>query len=245
MILVFYFHSIGNTPLSYSQVKFEWLISSLIKEKFINIKLNQIDDCTHENNYFILTFDDCFKDVLINALPIMLKYNVTGTFFPVVGYLNRVLYGSSLNLKWSQEKNSNYSIEFDFMNLDDLNYLISLNMEIGNHTLNHKNLNELSDQIVFDEINSASTFWKKELTYKIASFCYPRGKYNKDTLRILGEIDLSYACTTKLGYCDNKDKFQIHRLYPPNNKFELRSLLKGRLYNLTFIEKVLIKLSKF
>jgi peptidoglycan/xylan/chitin deacetylase (PgdA/CDA1 family) len=217
----------------------------LIKNNFISIRFNQIDECTPENNYFILTFDDCFKDVLINAVPIMLKYNVTGTFFPVVNYIDRLLYGSPLDLKWSMVKNLSYNIEYNFMDLCDLKYLISLNMEIGNHTVNHKNLNEFSNNVVLDEINNATSYWKKELNYTVTTFCYPRGKYNSDTIRLLEESGICRACTTISGYVDNKDRFEIHRFYPPTNYFELKSLLKGDFYNLNILQRILVKLCKF
>jgi peptidoglycan/xylan/chitin deacetylase (PgdA/CDA1 family) len=238
MIVILYFHSIGFTPLSYSPSKFDWLIKSLIENDYKSIKLNQINQCNPENNYFVLTFDDCFKDVLINAIPIMLKYGVTGTFFPVVEYLNKILYGSVEHLKWSEEKSSVYDLEFNFMNLQDLKYLLNLDMEIGNHTFSHLNLIDLDGDLIQQEIEKANIFWMRELNYIPTTFCYPRGKYNLKIINILSNSHLKRACTTKIGYYDNISQYEIPRFFPPVNRYQLKSLLNGRSYKLTFFDKL-------
>ena len=188
MIINFYFHSIGKTSLSYSAEDFESLICTLLRKGFFSVGFSELENLDLEKNYFMISFDDCFEDVFINALPILIKYNIKATFFPVVSYLKNKLYGSSKYQKWNLFEDNEYDIEFNFMNINQLQKLSKLGMEIGIHTYSHHNLDELSYEEQKKEILLAKLYFEKELNIKnIDIFCYPRGRYNSDTIKILKE----------------------------------------------------------
>lgn len=73
-----------------------------ISEHCIPIKLKDVGNITlkqlQENNYVVVTFDDSYKNVYDNAMPILKKYNIPATFFISTGYVgtNRLYWTDEL-----------------------------------------------------------------------------------------------------------------------------------------------------
>ena len=86
-IPVLSYHSINddNSPLSLKINFFENQLKYLKKKGFKTINFNEIDK--KENKTIIITFDDGYKDILYNALPILKKYNFKATCFLVTNFI--------------------------------------------------------------------------------------------------------------------------------------------------------------
>ncbi|MDB5409351.1 MAG: endo,4-beta-xylanase [Rhodospirillales bacterium] len=70
--------------------------------------------------------------------------------------------------------------------------------EIGSHTLNHVPLTELSEDAAWDEIASGKT-WLEDVTgTAMASFCYPRGKVNRQVASLVEKAGFRGARTCRL-----------------------------------------------
>lgn len=65
-----------------SQEYFEHVLLSLIEKDYKFTTVSQLESC--DNKTIALTFDDGYSDNFEYALPILQKYNLTATFFPVV-----------------------------------------------------------------------------------------------------------------------------------------------------------------
>ncbi len=59
------------------------------------------------------------------------------------------------------------------------------NFEIGGHTMNHVPLKSLSDSEAFTEISEGKKWLDDTLGKATVSFCYPRGKFNASTPRLV------------------------------------------------------------
>jgi len=58
---------------------------------------------------------------------------------------------------------------------------LSRHFEIGSHTYNHKALASLPDEQAWSEIRDGKQWLEDLLVETVASFCYPRGKFNRRT----------------------------------------------------------------
>ena len=107
----------------------------------------------------ILTFDDGSETVLTTALPIMQKYNFTGTAYIVHNYIGIT----------------------NYMDADQIRELYFNGWEIGSHSISHVNLTERTDR-QRDEIVDSRQKLQGELGTPILTFAYPFGAYNEDSV---------------------------------------------------------------
>lgn len=117
----------------------------------------------------VITFDDGYEDAYTEALPILEKNKFIGTFFIIRDFVGRPEYASQTQI----------------------NKMIKAGMEIGSHTLSHKNLAtspiEITKKQIFDSKQDATTF------------CYPSGKFNEDAVNLVKEAGYKVAVTTQPG----------------------------------------------
>ena len=107
----------------------------------------------------ILTFDDGSESIVTNALPIMQKYNFTGTAYIVYNYVG---------------------IQ-NYMNPNQIRELYASGWEIGSHSLSHADLTQRSDRQM-DEIVESRRKLQSLFGVPILSFSYPFGAYNEDSV---------------------------------------------------------------
>ena len=153
-------------------------------------------------NGTLLTFDDCFADNFVNALPILNEFKVKAIFFFTPGYLGKVRWGSRAKGNWSENRSVDYDIPFGFMGLSELHTLLDLGHEIGFHSRTHANLDECSDVELYDEIFTAKQEWEDRLGYAFKTFAYPRGRFDSRMFPIIKSAGYCWAFSTKAGVAD-------------------------------------------
>jgi len=100
-----------------------------------------------------------------------------------------------------------------YMNEDNVKEMVSENMIFGVHGSDHVRWDLLTKNEQKKEINDTLTFYNQlKLNTNNISVCYPYGSYNKDTMELLKNLNVSFGLTTGHG---NVDANNI------NNKFEL------------------------
>ncbi|HEX9839864.1 MAG TPA: polysaccharide deacetylase family protein [Anaerolineales bacterium] len=107
----------------------------------------------------ILTFDDGSETIYTNTLPIMQKYNFTGTVYLVYNYVGTR----------------------NYMNPDQIRGLYASGWEIGSHSLSHTDLTERSDRQM-DEIVESRRKLQSLLGVPVLSFSYPFGAYDENSV---------------------------------------------------------------
>lgn len=111
--------------------------------------------------------DNCPENKRLAKL--LLKYKMPATFY---------LTGKNLNIKETKE-------------------LIRQGFDIGCHTFTHPmDIKRLSPKQKQAEITAAKKWMEKVLDYEITSFCYPRGRYNDECLRLVQYAGYKEARTT-------------------------------------------------
>ncbi len=188
-IVFLMFHSISkeDTSLSVSPEKLEEVILFFLIKKYTFKNVFEIEKEVKSNSVF-LTFDDGYKDNFTILLPILKKYNIPATVYISTNFIGKNFTDSSGNI-------------YDMMNEKDLvNLSQSQLIEIGAHSVMHKNLSNLTKDEQKNEIFNSINFLENLIDKKVVSFAYPRGKYNSDTLQILScETQIKYALAVNEG----------------------------------------------
>ena len=151
--------------------------------------------CKLTEDRVVITFDDGFKDNLINAFPILQKYELPATIFLVSQSVGR----------------SN-----DRLNSEDIKMMKKGNIEFGSHTANHKILSGVDFETAFKEIAGS----KKELEHiiegEVAFLAYPKGKkehFNSFIKRTVEKAGYKAAVSTENGEIkSDSDLFELKRV---------------------------------
>lgn len=122
----------------------------------------------------VLTFDDGYWDAHAHAAPLMLSRGMTGTVFVVSRFVGQASY-----LQWG-----------------DARALNAAGIEIGCHTATHANLSLFGRDVQEAEIKEATEAIEANIGVRPTSFCYPFGRLNNLTPRILEEYGYHTAVTT-------------------------------------------------
>ena len=141
-------------------------------------------------NPVLITFDDGYIDNYTADWPILKQYGFTATFFIITQYVN------PSRMDWEQ-----------------LIELIGQGNSIGSHTVNHYDLSTLSAAQQKKEIDDSKGILEDKLGIPIKAFCFPSGKYNCTTLKLLSESGYSLGFTTKSGRVHSgDDSFLLKRV---------------------------------
>lgn len=150
----------------------------------------------------IITFDDGYGDFYTDAYPIIKKYKIPATVFMSTGLVNRPNY-----LTYTQVKEilQNGLVEF------------------GSHSWSHKNLTQISDKELDEEIVYGKKYFEDMFGVKLSYFAYPYGAYNQKVEDAIKKAGFTLAMSME------GDKTKVHTLH---NLFHLSRMKIGNVINL-------------
>ena len=145
---------------------------------------NNVNTDNNNNKAVILTFDDGLKSHYTNAKPILDKYGYKATFDIICNDV-----GTSGSLSW-----------------EDITALYNEGHNIGSHTMNHKDLSELSKKMVNFEVGeSKQCLLDHGITTSIFAYPYNGGSDEASVVNTVAKYyDLARTATDPLMYlrCD-------------------------------------------
>ncbi len=152
----------------------------------------------------LITFDDGWVDNYTNALPIMEKYNQTGTFFIV----------------------SNFIDQEERISAEQLVDMRKRGFDLGSHSLNHERLTDYNYNEQLASLTQAKQKLEKILNEKVKSFAYPYGALNTDTINILDLLGFKMSFSSYEGYSSKTDNaFTVRRLFL-NGEFSINDFME-------------------
>jgi peptidoglycan/xylan/chitin deacetylase (PgdA/CDA1 family) len=159
-------------------------------------------------NTVILTFDDGYEDFYTDVFPLLQKYNMKATLYVINDFVGT----------------NDYVTEAQLEELAASGFV-----EIGAHTLHHKDLKILSSAKAHDEIAGSKNDLEGRLHQPIESFAYPFGSLKNETVKIVRDAGFATAVTTKGGALQSSDGLLLLRRLRPNSQTgkSLQRLLKG------------------
>jgi peptidoglycan/xylan/chitin deacetylase (PgdA/CDA1 family) len=198
--------------LRVSPAKFEKQIAYLAQNGWQSFTMSEVMKLKDKlpPKSVVVTFDDGYRDNLINALPILQKYNFKATIYLVVDRHDR---------DWSgQRKAKNVGAglkDEPKLSDDEVKELIESGLvEIGAHTITHANLSRLTQEQKEYEIYQSKKEIEEKFAIECESFAYPFGIYDDMDREIVEKSGYKSAVTTKVGIADIKscDAFEIPRI---------------------------------
>ncbi len=136
-------------------------------------------------NPVVLTFDDGYLDNYTHAYPILERYGFSGTFFIITGLVDKQAEG---HMSW-----------------DQVEELHSRGMEIGSHSYTHPDLRGRSDDYIIWQVLGSKEAIEARIGEPVRFFCYPSGRYDEATVRILRQLDFWGATTIEQGKTQTSD----------------------------------------
>lgn len=125
---------------------------------------------------FVTTSWDDGHKLDLKVARLLGKYRLKGTF-----------YVSPNNRQWKRK---------DLLK-DNQVVKLSRDFEIGAHTMTHPELDTVSTGVAKKEILESKKHLEKLVVKPVVSFCYPRGKYNKQVEEIVRKLGFTSARTLK------------------------------------------------
>ena len=142
-----------------------------------------------------ITFDDGYRNVYQNALPVLQEVGFTATNYFVV----RQLDGGNA---WDYDEGVAHS---DLMSEDEMRKWAQHGMEVGSHTLNHARLTALPEAEALEEIQGSRSELEQILGEAVTAFCYPYGAENDKVREVARQAGYTNATTTSSGLAKPTD----------------------------------------
>ena len=232
-IPVLLYHSINNDIANnqINLIEFEKQIKYLKDKNYRSIEFKEINP--NKKNQVIVTFDDGYKDIILDVLPILKKYNIKAICFIVTNYIGKY------NI-WDSNK-TNYKKK-ELLNNSDIFEWINNGMLIGSHTHNHYDLTKLNFDELEKEILTSKNILEDKFSTPISDFCYPFGKINSNAYFQVKNFYKNAYTTNRSRYIYNKhDPFLIPRIDMGKKLNSFKMYLKLK----TFYEDIKFKQHEF
>jgi peptidoglycan/xylan/chitin deacetylase (PgdA/CDA1 family) len=143
----------------------------------------------------VLTFDDGYGDFYSQALPVLKRYGATATVFQTTGLVG--VPGTAKRM----------------MNWRELAEVAAAGVEIGAHTVQHPQLDQLPDRELRDELADSKSQLEDRLGMAVPGLAYPYGYSNDKVRRTAREIGYTYAYAVDNAMtASGADQFALPRL---------------------------------
>ncbi|MCC5464147.1 polysaccharide deacetylase family protein [Pelosinus baikalensis] len=170
------YHRIADIPNdrnTVSPIMFEQQLQYLKRHGYTTISLQ---DLYHHftlksplpSKSILLTFDDGYEDNLMNALPLLKKYDMAATVCIISNWI-----GQENN--WEDYKNKPHCRTMDLAQLQEW---LKQGMFICAHTVNHPFLPRLNNEEILHELASCKISLEHQLHIPIDFLCYPYGDFD-------------------------------------------------------------------
>ncbi len=143
----------------------------------------------------VITFDDGYKALVDHAFPVLSRRGWPATVFVPVAHIGGQYESSAL------------------MNWDDINEAVKKGIAFGSHTMNHRNLLELNDEDLQNELAESRRILASELGLSFHPLAYPYGYFDRrvaDAAKASG-YDLALTFGSILSNTSRTNPFEMKR----------------------------------
>ncbi len=148
-----------------------------------------------------LSFDDAFRDVAENALPVLAEHGFRATVFVTTGVTD-----GRCAFAWYRRQPP----LLDWGEIAELDRGGTLGFEA--HTVTHPNLLALDDRRAEIEIATSKAELEERLGRAVTVFSYPAGLYGERERRLVAEAGYRFAVTCEPGVnLPSTDRYALHR----------------------------------
>lgn len=144
---------------------------------------------------FGLTFDDGYRNVVQNAMPVLDKLGFTATNYLVANQFD----GGNV---WDAKIGIPFS---PLMTVDEMRQWAASGHEVGSHTLDHVHLPEMTPDEARRQMVESKDALEQVLGAPVTAFCYPYGDHGPEHLVMAREAGYDNATLTKRGLAKASD----------------------------------------
>jgi peptidoglycan/xylan/chitin deacetylase (PgdA/CDA1 family) len=189
----------GNRGLCVSPGLFQAQIQELAFAGYTSASLDALP-LADSTRRIVLTFDDGFRNVLANALPILGRHRWQAIQFLVAD--------RQVNA-WDVPPGGK---SVPLMSDSEVREWLAAGQQIGAHTLTHPHLTQLSLAQAREEIFSSRKSLEDRFQVPIEHFCYPYGDQNSEIRALVEAAGYKTACSTIPGLnTAGTDPLRLHR----------------------------------
>lgn len=151
----------------------------------------------------LVTFDDCYKDLLDNALPILEERGIPAVAFAVTGHIG----GTN---EWDKAVGAK---QLELLDIEGLKTLAKRGIMIGSHTRTHPMLNRLSSEEIVEEIQGSITDFEAVGLDRPSLFAYPHGEHDQKVHHEIEGAGFQAAFTIEPDIVlPSQDPYQVPRI---------------------------------
>jgi peptidoglycan/xylan/chitin deacetylase (PgdA/CDA1 family) len=165
MCIALYYHGIGAREREGFARQMEELA-----RRTTPLRANYTGPLTAGQRYAMVTFDDGFRSVVDNAMPVLRRHGVPATLFVPTGFLGQhPAWGKYAHADAPEECVLSES-ELRALRDDDL-------LEIGSHTVHHVSLAAVPDDVARSELVDSKRRLETVLEREVPLFSFPHGAF--------------------------------------------------------------------
>ena len=136
-----------------------------------------------------ITFDDGYRNNLLQALPVLRHNRFTATCYAV----------SSAFGDWNTWDATQGVPKATLMDKSDFKQWLAAGMDVGAHTRRHLDLTTIDDTTALDEIAGSKKELESALDTEVRHFCYPYGHFNDAHRAMVASAGYVSATTVRRG----------------------------------------------
>ena len=200
------FHKVdySNDPLSLHPEQFRQFLREMVADGYTFIDIDDVVDFYKtgkplpEKPVFI-SFDDGYKDNYVYAYPILKEEGAKATFYLVSDHIG------------NNER----------MTKEDLEEMIANGFKIGSHTVDHEDLNEMTESQIKDELKRSKEDLENMFHVPVKSVAYPGGSVGSLVLNIAAKYyDVGFLAKVNDSIPESKMTIQRYGVFLWNTSFQ-------------------------
>jgi peptidoglycan/xylan/chitin deacetylase (PgdA/CDA1 family) len=179
----------------------------------------------------VVYFDDAFKNVLVNALPILKRYRIPANVFVTSGIIDGI--PTALPDFSSMGQVTPEMIRQIYLSWDEIRSMRREGIEFGAHGLTHAKLNRCSSESLQEELVVPRDRIKQESGSSPDTLAYPHGRFSQVVINAAKAAGYKLAVTTLEGrntHQSIKQKpFELRKIAPrpPDTFLEFKVKVYG------------------
>lgn len=219
------YHAVSDSwadPLAVRPVDFERQLRMLLRCGF---RPGDAQDVVRADGRVLhVTFDDAYRSVATNAVPILERLRIPSTIFACTHFASA---GSALDVPELADQLAANRREMETLDWDRLRELSEGGVEVGSHTVSHPHLTQLTDAELEAQLVDSRRAMEDQLGRRCRFLAYPFGQDDPRVHRAAAAAGYEAAFTLAgAPHADRRNPWALPRVDLYRNDGVLRSALK-------------------
>jgi len=194
-LLVLCYHGVSEhwpAKLSTTPERLESQLATVVERGYRSITFSEaVSSAPASSKTVAITFDDGYRSVLEQALPILSRLGLVATVFVVTGYVGR-----DEPMRWPGVDHwlgSEHEHELVSLSREGASRLLDAGWEVGSHTRTHPHLTTLEDERLGDELRRSREDCEELFGRPCTSISYPYGDVDGRVVAAASEAGYKFA----------------------------------------------------